>query len=519
MKLFKIIYLHLINYPIPKNLNTNFSLGFLLGVLFMFQIISGLFLVMFYTPHSDLAFKSINYIMKDVQNGWLIRYFHMNGASFIFILIYWHIGKGLFYSTYLWQSRFVWWTGYSIFLFTVATSFLGYILPWGQMSFWGVTVITQLLSITPIIGSRLVLFLWGDFQVGTITLQRIFVLHYLLPFIILGLIIIHIFTMHNVTVNSSNKWNSKYLLKEYKNINLYPYYINKDIWILTIFWSFILFILLFYPERLANPVNYIEANPSKTPKHIIPEWYFLILYSILKTIPNKVNGILIMLLVLILPLFIPIFTSYNINKSFTFFSDNSIVFLIIIFFYIDYFFNIYLYNCLLSINNFLLLSLFYWILFFIIYYYLISLYCAFSHSITSLTSLYKNQHERFHILPIYFNINKIIKNVITNKFLRNFKVLLNFYYYPKNLHICTIFYTKNTKYGLIFKYYLFIFFKHIYNKNFSIYKVNFFIFTGNFAYLIDMGYWPASSYLYQWGPYFILYFILSFDFLFESKKN
>ena len=290
-----------------------------MAVLFIAQILSGLFLIMFYIPNTDMAFSSISFVMRNVQGGWCVRYLHMNGSSFLFFLLYLHIGKGLFYSTYSWSSRLTWWSGYFLFLMNTIISFLGYILPWGQMSFWGLTVITNLVTCLPIIGNRLLLYLWGGFEVSTVTLQRVFVLHYFLPFILLAGIIAHILSMHESSVNNPYGHNQK-IINDIKDIPLYPYYIVKDYYY---FWVFILtfsFIIFFYPEKFANPVNYIEANPMKTPKHIIPEWYFLPFYSILKAIPSKVIGVCTMVFFIVHPFYIPYFSSMNIPNKYNLFS-------------------------------------------------------------------------------------------------------------------------------------------------------------------------------------------------------
>ena len=298
MKLIKQLYHHLIRYPTPKNLGYINSLGSLLGILFFMQILSGLFLTMYYVPSENSAFYSVEYIRRDVRGGWYLRYFHINGASFIFLLMYMHIFKGLLYNL---EGTKVWLVGYIIYLLSVAVGFLGYILPWGQMSFWGATVITQLLSIIPGgLGSRVVIFVWGGFEVNQATLGRFFVLHYILPFIVLALVVLHIALLHiNGVQTQSNK-------KHYSNnINfttLGPYYFIKDYFSFLILSLAIVYIISYYPERFTNPSNYIPASVSKTPSHIIPEWYFLPLYSILKAIPDKVIGVFIMIITLISPI-------------------------------------------------------------------------------------------------------------------------------------------------------------------------------------------------------------------------
>ena len=495
--------------------------------------IYSLFLVMFYIPSAELAFNSISSIMRNIKGGWYVRYFHMNGASFIFILLYWHMGKGLYYSIYNWSSRWVWWSGYLIFILTVATSFLGYILPWGQMSFWGATVITQLLSALPLVGSRVVYYLWGGFEVGTTTLQRIFVLHYLLPFITLALIVLHILCMHSTYVNTPQKWNSKYLSKDYTTTLLHPYFISKDAWAFLIFNLAIIFIICFYPERLANPVNYIEANPSKTPKHIIPEWYFLPLYSILKIIPNKLLGIVTMLIFLLFPVLFPVLSKaqtikkYNINYIVN--KLDSVVWLV------------YLSSFLLT-NKFIIFAWIFKGCYTFEYLFLRRLlrhlgllpdeFWPFLKCYWVILKEFLIYHgdvrEKINNLAIilFFIIWLIVftvKRYFFKRYRRNFTIELGFF----NIRLDELYLErlawKIRQYRLYklnekVKLYLFIILKKrsfIYQ---NLYKFGFLCFIINFCILIDIGYWPASLFVYKYGFLHIYtHFILLYSLITKNK--
>lgn len=280
---------HIITYPTPSNLTIFWSFGSLAGLFLVIQLITGIFLAMHYSTHVDLAFFSVENIMRNVAYGWLVRYAHANGASFFFIVVYLHIFRGIYFGSYIFPRHFIWMSGLLIFLLMMATAFMGYVLPWGQMSFWGATVITNLFSAIPLYGSAIVQFLWGGFSVDNATLNRFFSLHYLLPFVIAGLTLVHLALLHN---DGSN--NPLGLSESVSFVPFFPYFYIKD---LFFFWIVLLlyFIYLFYyPNNLGHPDNYIPANPMVTPEHIVPEWYFLPFYAILRSIPNKLGGVLAM---------------------------------------------------------------------------------------------------------------------------------------------------------------------------------------------------------------------------------
>jgi len=280
---------HIIDYPTPINLSYLWSFGSAAGICLVIQIVTGIFLAMHYTPHVDLAFSSVEHIMRDVNNGWLIRYLHANGASMFFIVVYSHMFRGIYYGSYMYPRQHLWYSGVLIFILMMATAFMGYVLPWGQMSFWGATVITNLFSAIPIVGSSIVEWLWGGFSVDNATLNRFFSLHYLLPFLIAGLVIVHLALLHKD--GSSNPVGVSSGLD---NIPFYPYFYVKDLlafFVLLLFFSFFVF---FFPNLLGHPDNYIPANPMVTPAHIVPEWYFLPFYAILRSIPDKLGGVLAM---------------------------------------------------------------------------------------------------------------------------------------------------------------------------------------------------------------------------------
>nr|YP_011008060.1 apocytochrome B [Desmarestia aculeata]WBP69926.1 apocytochrome B [Desmarestia aculeata] len=280
---------HIIDYPTAMNLNYNWSFGSSAGFCLAIQILSGAFLAMHYASETHYAFSSVEHIMRDVKSGWLIRYMHANGASFFFIVVYAHIFRGLYYGSYMEPRQQLWWSGGVIYVLMMATAFIGYVLPWGQMSFWGATVITSLFSIVPVVGKEVVMWIWGGFTVGNPTLNRFYSLHYILPFIIAGLVFVHLGLLHK---DGSN--NPLGIKTKTANINFYPYIYVKDLvgfFVLV----FVLSVVIFYfPNSLGDPDNYLEADPYGTPAHIVPEWYFLPFYAILRVIPNKVGGILTM---------------------------------------------------------------------------------------------------------------------------------------------------------------------------------------------------------------------------------
>nr|AAK08592.1 cytochrome b [Eudromia elegans] len=283
--LLKIINNSLIDLPSPSNISAWWNFGSLLGICLMTQIITGLLLAMHYTADTSLAFSSVAHICRDVQYGWLIRNLHANGASFFFICIYLHIGRGFYYGSYLYKET--WNTGIILLLTLMATAFVGYVLPWGQMSFWGATVITNLFSAIPYIGHTLVEWAWGGFSVDNPTLTRFFALHFLLPFLIAGITIIHLTFLHE---SGSN--NPLGIISHCDKIPFHPYFSTKDILGLTLLFLPLLTLTFFSPNLLWDPENFTPANPLSTPPHIKPEWYFLFAYAILRSIPNKLGGVL-----------------------------------------------------------------------------------------------------------------------------------------------------------------------------------------------------------------------------------
>jgi ubiquinol-cytochrome c reductase cytochrome b subunit len=301
---------HIINYPTPINLNYMWSFGSTAGICLVIQIITGIFLAMHYTPHIDYAFLSVEHIMTDVKNGWLIRYTHANGASMFFIVVYCHIFRGLYYGSYMYPRGKLWVSGVIIFLLMMATAFMGYVLPWGQMSFWGATVITNLFSAIPFIGHSIVEWLWGGFSVGNATLNRFYSLHYFMPFAIAGLVILHLTLLHKDGSNNPLGVNTNV-----DNIPFYPYFYVKDLFAFFILAFMFSFFVFFYPNILGHADNYIPANPLSTPAHIVPEWYFLPFYAILRSIPDKLGGVVAMISAILVLLLLPIINTSNIRSS------------------------------------------------------------------------------------------------------------------------------------------------------------------------------------------------------------
>lgn len=280
---------HLVDYPSPVNVNYMWSIGSLAGICLAIQIISGVFLAMHYVPHIDHAFLSVEHIMRDVNNGWLFRYVHANGASMMFIALYIHMAKHLYYGSYMRPRHGLWITGVIIFLLTVITAFMGYVLPWGQMSFWGATVITNLFTAVPIIGKFIVSLLWGGFAVDNPTLNRFLSLHFLLPFVLAGLSILHLILLHTDGNNNPLGINSKFHFTFF-----YPYFYTKDLFALFAYLVMYMTFVFFFPNVLGDADNYIMANSLVTPTHIVPEWYLLPFYAILRSIPDKLGGVLTM---------------------------------------------------------------------------------------------------------------------------------------------------------------------------------------------------------------------------------
>jgi ubiquinol-cytochrome c reductase cytochrome b subunit len=279
------------DYPTPRNLSYWWNFGSLAGIMLVIMILSGVFLAMAYTPHKDMAFESVERIMRDVNWGWLLRYIHMNGASMFFIVTYIHIFRGFYYGSYKEPRELLWMLGVVILLLMMATAFMGYVLPWGQMSYWGATVITNLFSAIPVVGDYIVTLLWGGFIVDNPTLNRFFSLHYLLPFVLVGVVMLHLVALHQHGSNNPLGIDRK---GPQDSIPFHPYYTVKDLFGLFVFLIVYAAFVFFAPNLLGDPANYIPANSLSTPEHIVPEWYFLPFYAILRSVPNKLFGVVLM---------------------------------------------------------------------------------------------------------------------------------------------------------------------------------------------------------------------------------
>ena len=303
---------HLIHYPAPINLTYAWSFGSTAGICLIIQLLTGIFLAMHYTPHIDLAFSSVEHIMRDVNNGWFIRYVHANGASMFFIVVYSHIFRGLYYGSYMHPRQLLWCSGVIIFILMMGTAFMGYVLPWGQMSFWGATVITNLATAIPIVGQPIVDWLWGGFTINNATLNRFFSLHFLFPFLIAGLSLVHLALLHK---DGSN--NPLGVDTSVDKVPFYPYFIVKDLFAFFVFLSVFAIFVFYFPNSMGHPDNYIPANPMITPAHIVPEWYFLPFYAILRSIPDKLGGVAAMGGALMVLFLIP-FTNTSEIRSTTF---------------------------------------------------------------------------------------------------------------------------------------------------------------------------------------------------------
>jgi len=301
---------HIVSYPTPSNLNYMWSFGSAAGICLGIQLLTGIFLAMHYVPEISHAFCSVEHIMRDVNYGWLLRYMHANGASFFFIVVYCHIFRGLYYGSYMYPREGLWCSGVAIFFLMMATAFMGYVLPWGQMSFWGATVITNLFSAIPLIGASIVEWLWGGFSVDNATLNRFFSLHYLMPFAIAGVTIIHLSLLHKIGSNNPLGIN-----KLANNITFYPYFYVKDLLAFFYLIFFFFVFVIYYSNTLGHPDNYIPANPMVTPAHIVPEWYFLPFYAILRSIPDKLGGVVAMGGAIILLAVLPFITNSTIRNG------------------------------------------------------------------------------------------------------------------------------------------------------------------------------------------------------------
>nr|BAN08320.1 cytochrome b [Hynobius lichenatus] len=308
--LVKIINGSFVDLPTPSNLSSLWNFGSLLGICLIAQIITGLFLAMHYTADTSSAFSSVAHICRDVNYGWLVRYTHANGASFFFICIYIHIGRGLYYGSYMYKET--WNIGVILLFLVMATAFVGYVLPWGQMSFWGATVITNLLSAIPYTGDSLVQWIWGGFSVNKATLTRFFAFHFLFPFLIAGASIIHLLFLHETGSN-----NPTGIYSNMDKVPFHPYFSYKDAVGFLIMLTALLILSLLSPNLLGDPDNFTPANPLVTPPHIQPEWYFLFAYAILRSIPNKLGGVLALLASIVILMLIPMIHTSK-QRSLTF---------------------------------------------------------------------------------------------------------------------------------------------------------------------------------------------------------
>ena len=309
LPIFTMMQHDLVDYPTPRNLNYWWNFGSLAGIVLVIMIATGVVLAMHYTPHTEHAFESVERIMRDVNYGWLLRYLHMNGASMFFIIVYIHMFRGLYYGSYKAPRELLWQIGVIILLAMMATAFMGYVLPWGQMSFWGAKVITNLFSAIPLVGDAIVTWLWGGFAVDNPTLNRFFALHYLLPFLLFALVFLHLVALHTSKSNNPLGIDVK---GPQDTIPFTPYYTVKDMFGLGAFLIFYLAFVFFAPNFFGEPDNYIKANPMQTPPHIVPEWYFLPFYAILRAItfdilfiPAKLLGVIAMFASVLILLFLP----------------------------------------------------------------------------------------------------------------------------------------------------------------------------------------------------------------------
>ena len=312
--LVRFIYESLIIHSSSGNLSYLWNFGVYSMVCLMVQILTGIFLAMHYTPELNLAFSSVEHIMRDVNYGWLIRYIHSNGASMFFIVVYIHTFRGFYYGSYLYPREFLWIVGVAILLIMILTAFLGYVLPWGQMSYWGATVITNLVSAIPKIGGDVVVWLWGGPSVNNATLNRFFSFHYLFPFIILALVIVHILLLHEFGSNNPLGLGGNFGVD---NRYFYPYFIVKDLFGIILFLLFFSLFVFFSPNVLGHSDNYILASPLVTPPHIVPEWYFLPFYAILRSIPDKIGGVVALIGSILVLMVIP-FLAYPEKRGFSF---------------------------------------------------------------------------------------------------------------------------------------------------------------------------------------------------------
>jgi ubiquinol-cytochrome c reductase cytochrome b subunit len=298
-----LVHSSFIAYPVPRNLNYFWTFGAILSFMLIIQIITGVILAMHYVPSSKLAFDSIEHIMRDVNFGWLIRYLHTNGASFFFLAVYMHIFRGMYYGSYKSPREVLWILGVIIYVLMMATAFMGYVLPWGQMSFAGATVITNLFTAIPLVGTGVAHWLWGGYAVGDPTLNRFFSLHYLLPFMIVGVVVLHVWALHVVGQNNPDGVEVTDVKRD--TVAFTPYATIKDMFAVCVFFVVYAWFVFFIPNYLLDADNYNPANPLVTPAHIVPEWYLLPFYAILRAIPNKLIGVLALALAIVLLAFLP----------------------------------------------------------------------------------------------------------------------------------------------------------------------------------------------------------------------
>ena len=301
---------HLVDYPTPSSISYAFGFGSLSGITLFFQVISGVFLGMHYTAEIITSFDSVDTLMRETWSGWLIRYYHANGASLFFIVVYIHILRGFYYGSYVQPKGFLWSSGIIILLIMIITAFLGYVLPWGQMSLWGATVITNLLSAIPLVGDSLVVWLWGGYSVGASTLLRFYSLHFLFPFIILGIVLLHLALLH--ANGSSNRLGIE---DKSDKLMFYPYCVIKDLLVLLGLLVTYALLVIWLPNYLGHSDNSIQANPMFTPAHIVPEWYFLPFYGILRSIPYKLGGVILMLFSILCLLLLPFLASTGLRSN------------------------------------------------------------------------------------------------------------------------------------------------------------------------------------------------------------
>nr|QOL00983.1 cytochrome b [Gomphocerippus rufus] len=316
--LIKILNNSLIDLPAPTNISFWWNFGSLLGLCLIIQIITGLFLAMHYTPNIEMAFSSVIHICRDVNNGWIIRTLHANGASMFFICIYLHVGRGIYYGSFMYMHT--WMIGTIILFLVMATAFMGYVLPWGQMSFWGATVITNLLSAIPYLGTDLVQWVWGGFAVDNATLNRFFTFHFVLPFVIVAMAAIHLFFLHQTGSSNPIGLNSNI-----DKIPFHPYFTFKDSITFVIMMSLLILLCLINPYILGDPDNFVPANPLVTPVHIQPEWYFLFAYAILRSIPNKLGGVIALFLSISILMILPFYNKTQF-RGIQFYPINQILF-------------------------------------------------------------------------------------------------------------------------------------------------------------------------------------------------